>query len=409
MDVVTEYINDNWQNTVRFSPEDNGTLIGLPYPYIVPCARNRFQELYYWDTYFGCRGLALSGQYEMVLNNLRNFFYELEKFGFIPNGSRSYYLNRSQPPFLGALIKLVLELFPEDKDLKKQSYLMLKKEILFWDSHRKDAQSGLYHYGSDPTEEDILDFYKLAEIRRGIAPADNEAGVRAIGLDTLAQAESGWDFTGRFEGKCPDCAAIDLNSLLFLSLNVLAELALFADEDGRIWLERAGELKKAVHKYCRKENGIFTDYFFDNCKQAEILSAASFYPLWTDLADRTEALAVRNTVLAELEYPAGIAATEKIDKEKIQQWEFPNGWPCLQMIAMESLAKYGFTKDALRIAEKYVSTVRKNFEKTNNLWEKYNVIDGSTRVAAEYEMPAMMGWTAGTYLVAQKILSSVSE
>jgi alpha,alpha-trehalase len=138
MDKITEYINSQWDKTVRFTPESKDTLIGLPYPYIVPCAANRFQELYSWDTYFGCRGLALSGRKELLLNNLKNFFYELETFGFIPNGSRTFYLNRSQPPFLGALIKLATELFPDDDELKKQSYMMLKKEVAFWSERRRD-------------------------------------------------------------------------------------------------------------------------------------------------------------------------------------------------------------------------------------------------------------------------------
>lgn len=251
-DSVVQYIINNWDKTVRVHPDDDGTLIGLPYPYIIPCAKDRFQELYYWDTYFGCRGLALSNRKELLLDNLYNFFYEIEKFGFIPNGSRTYYLNRSQPPFLGALIKYAVELFPKDEDLKQKSYHALKKEILFWDTHRKNEKTGLYHYGSDPQEEDIIDFYHLALKRRGVKSVDDLEQIRKIGLDTLAQAESGWDFSSRFENNCPNCAAIDLNCLLFLSLNVLAALAISVREDSNIWSCKAEKLKNAIHRYSRR-------------------------------------------------------------------------------------------------------------------------------------------------------------
>lgn len=405
-DDVSKYIYEHWDDTVRYNPENNGNLIGLPEKYTVPCIKEYFQELYYWDTYFTCRGLALHGRKELVRANVENFFYEINKFGFIPNGNRTFYLNRSQPAFLGALVQLVMTLFPGDGKLKMQALEALCREVDFWDYHRRDAATGLYHYGSAPSEEELAEFFQLAVDRCGILPvAGTDAECRReIGLAALAEAESGWDFTPRFEGHCPDCAAIDLNSLLYLSMTVIAELSDCAKEKQMYWQKRADELKTAVKKYCIRPDGAFTDYNFKQKKQVEILSAASLFPLWTGMADAEEAAAALKMCREKLEQPFGISSTEKYIVSTSRQWEYPNGWPCLQMIAFEAFARYGYIEDAKRIAVKYINTVKSNFEKSGELWEKYNVVDGSITVNAEYSMPSMMGWTAGTYLVAGNLI-----
>ena len=405
MDQVSKYIKDHWDDTTRFNPEDSGNLIGLPEKYNVPCLKGSFQELYYWDTYFICRGLALQGRRELVRSNIKNFFFELKRFGFIPNGSRTFYLNRSQPPFLGALVELMLELYPEDMEFRAEAFEALKQEISFWDSRRLDMETGLYHYGSDPSEAVIEEFFQVAVMRRRISPQIHDEKLRRkISLATLAEAESGWDFTPRFEGNCQDYAAIDLNSLIFLSLNVMAKLAPDVGCDAEIWQNKAEKLRSAIRKYCRRDDGVFLDCNLYEKRLSKVLSAASLYPLWTGLADEKEAAAARNICCAELEYPFGISATVKLPVPNRQQWEYPNAWPCMQLICFEALARYGYMDDAARIAQKYVDTVMKNFISSGDLWEKYNAVDGSVKTAAEYKTPAMMGWSAGAYLAAKNFL-----
>ncbi len=404
MDLVSAYIHNHWDDTIRYNPENCGNLIGLPQQYIVPCFKGTFQELYYWDTYFASRGLAVHGRKELIRSNVENFFYEVEKFGFIPNGSRTFYLNRSQPAFLGAMIKLTMELYPDDHDFKSRASKSLEQEIKFWDTKRRNAGTGLYHYGSNPSEKDIAEFFQLAVDRCGVPSNCSDSGLRRkIALAALAEAESGWDFTPRFEGNCPDCAAIDLNCLLWLSMSLLAKIS----GDNSKWQERADSLQQAIRKYCRRDDGVFTDYNFKTGKQVKVASAASLFPLWTELATAEEAAAARDLCCCKLEFPYGIASTEKCQDSMGLQWEYPNGWPCMQLIAFEALHKYGFTADAARIAGKYVDTVQMNFEHSGELWEKYNVTDGSIKVNNEYEMPSMMGWTAGTYLAAKELLARI--
>ena len=102
----------------------------------------------------------------------------------------------------------------------------------------------------------------------------------------------------------------------------------------------------------------------------------------------------------------GISATERSDADGVYQWGYPNGWPCLQYIAVKAFDNYGYTADALRIAKKYVGLADDVFEKTGKLWEKYNVVKGNIEVTNEYEMPAMMGWSAGAYLAARDYIKS---
>ena len=161
--------------------------------------------------------------------------------------------------------------------------MMLKKEVAFWSERRRDKATGLFSYGGEPDEAAIMMLYDCALKRRNIEPCDDAKLIWKIGLETLAQAESGWDFTARFEDNCRQCAAIDLNCLLYLSLEQLARLAEYSGESRDFWLERAAELKAALYQYCRREDGIFVDYFFDSGKTGRIISTASFYPLWVGL------------------------------------------------------------------------------------------------------------------------------
>ena len=148
---------------------------------------------------------------------------------------------------------------------------------------------------------------------------------------------------------------------------------------------------------------LLLDYNFVTGKLSSILSAASFFSLFAGLADKKHAEAiVKNLYRLEADY--GILTCEKNTADGTYQWDYPNGWACLQYIAIKGLDKYGYKKEAKRIAQKYVRLVDKTFDETGNLWEKYNVVDGSLDVGSEYETPPMMGWSAGVYLAANNYL-----
>ena len=160
-----------------------------------------------------------------------------------------------------------------------------------------------------------------------------------------------------------------------------------------------------MNRYMLNEDGLFVDYNFASTTQSKIFSVASIYPLFAGLATKEQAEAVvKNLDRLEAEY--GMLTCEKNDAEGTYQWDYPNGWACLQYITIMGLDKYGYREEAHRIANKYVTLVDKVFAETGNLWEKYNVVEGNINVSNEYKMPAMMGWSAGTYLAALEYLKN---
>ena len=141
---IKKFLDENIEKTVKFSPENEGNLIGLPYPYTTPCAEDSFQEMYYWDTYFTNAGLLLWGKTEYAKNNIENMLYLIEKYGFMPNGNRTFYLNRSQPPFLSHMVRDFFEV-TGDKEWLSRAYNTLVKEYDFWQTKRV-AENGLNGY-----------------------------------------------------------------------------------------------------------------------------------------------------------------------------------------------------------------------------------------------------------------------
>ncbi len=399
---ILEFIASRWDKTTRTNVESKGNLIGLPYPYTVP-ALEAFQELYYWDTYFAARGMIPQGFAAQVKNNCDDFIYEIEQFGFIPNGNRTFYLNRSQPPYFGSLVELVHGHFKDIEWLRK-AVAALEKEQAFWTTRRK-LPCGLSRYGQHEKDDAVFeDFYKHCCVDRLKMDPDADSHARRLDSEhTMAEAESGWDFNPRFERRCMDYAPIDLNSLLFKNEELLAK---FHEELGDSaaaaeWRRRAAARKELICKLCWSEGrGAFMDYDSVGRRLSPVLSAASLQPLWCGLATQTQAASTVKAMEASLEFAHGLSACERYDSGIAYQWDYPNGWPCLQIVAIDALSLYGFKEQARRIAEKYIDTASRCFEISGELWEKYNVVSGAIDVKDEYKMPALMGWSAAAFVVA---------
>ena len=387
---MSEYILHGWEKTVRETKAvaEGDTLIPLPKPYTVPCMDTHFQELYYWDTYFTNRGLILSGRVDLAINNIENFAHLIEIYGFIPNGSRTWYLNRSQPPFFGLMIADVYEA-TKDEAFLSWAVESLKKEYSFWETKRKSS-NGLNCYSADATEQECRDIIKLYHERTGIL---REGDVAYWGKNILAEAESGWDFNERFAGRCHEYNPVDLNSLLYFNERFIGYAEEILGRDGGYWNSRANERKRLVNAYLVGEDGIYYDYSYKDKTRSKLLSSASFVPYFTGLC--TEKGGAQK-LLASLEMPYGIGATEQTASN--YQWGYKNGWACLQLIAVEGLARCGLQTEANRVAEKYVKLVEKVYKETGKLWEKYNVMDGNANAVGEYGTPEMLGWTAGVYV-----------
>ena len=383
-------------STIRLNNEDNDTLIGLPYRYTVPCASDMFQEMYYWDTYFTNVGLIVDGDIELAKSNVDNMIYLIEKYGFMPNGNRTYYLTRSQPPFLS---QMVMEIFNVTKDKKwlKSAYNTLQKEYAFW-QEKKILKNGLNSYtGYDVYESDMEKMVEYGLSRIGYRPEILTDDVKkTIYLAIRSFCESGWDCNSRFLEKPHEFNWVELNSLLYGMEDNMREFALILQNgEEKIWQTRMLQRKEKMNALWKSDEGIFKDYNPYTEKFSNYASAATFYPLFTGLATPEQAKQIVESMYRfELEY--GISSGEE-NPAWNGQWDFPNIWPPIQFIVYQGLMKYGYKTEAERIARKYIKLIEKNFSLTNNLWEKYN---GHTceNTNEDYDAPKMLGWTSGVYI-----------
>lgn len=396
MDIL-EFIHNGWDDTVRTARNtSDATLLPLPYPYTVPCKDGHFQEMYYWDTYFACRGLLLSGRTELVKNNLQNFIYLLKTYGFIPNGSRSYYLNRSQPPFFALMVHDYYRA-TADRELLTDAYEALQIEHRFWMTRRL-APNGLNCYGADAADGDYPEYKALYEER---VQTKLDGDTAYWGLQVLSEAESGWDFTPRFSGKCQEYNPVDLNSLLYFMEDYLGQTErTLGHGDGSRWKVLAHARREKMLAVMMGEDGILYDYCYTTAQRSRIRSCASFYPYFVGMYDEPGPL---THLLCALELPHGLQAAE--DCPGNFQWGRQNGWACLQLIAVEALEKAQRQEDALRIAKKYTALAESTFTATGRLWEKYNVQTGDHKAVGEYGTPEMLGWSAGVYLACKAKLN----
>ncbi len=402
---LMEKIANDFENTVRYHPQDEGNLIGLPYKYTVPNVSGRFQELYYWDTYFANLGLLALGKIELAKSNVNNFLYIVERFGFIPNGSRTFFLNRSQPPFLSRMVKDLYAVL-QDKEWLKGAYETLKKEYAFWQEKRllKNRLNGYCPIDTFEALKGGADYF-LGRVKRETLGEENlvpdypsveelsEAEQRKLGRANLSFCESGWDYTSRFMDEGHNYAAIDLNSLLFdMEENMRVFCVVLGNGEESVWAQRKQERLIKMQGLWNEEEGLFLDYNVETEKFSPYKSLASVYPTYANLATKEQA---ERTVkfIESIELPYGFAAGES----KLlwhMQWDFPKIWAPLQVILYDGLKNYGYDELAKRVATKYVALVEKQYAETGELWEKYDGLTGNHPSSA----CPMTGWSAGAYV-----------
>ncbi len=405
---VLTYIKNKWPATIIDKGKSAG--LGIPFPYTAPCAveDGHFQDLYYWDTYFASYGLIRQGFLEQAQNNCDNFIYLIEKYGFIPNANTKRCLTRSQLPVFGSFVEMIFE---HNNDIKwrRRAVSALEKEMKFWMEERM-SPNGLnrsgYNISREKKDEFLIEMYDWLHSRRGL-PKDAKKEFKLIqGGHAIAEAEV-WDFTPRFNNCVMDYNPIDLNSLLYKNEVLLANFHkdLGNKKESEQWLNKSLKRKKLINDYCwNKERGAFLDYNYKTKNHSLILSAASLMPLYVGLATKKQAEMTVAVIEKELEFDYGLSTCEKNDSGIIYQWDYPNLWPPLQMIAIDSFGRYGYKKQARRIAQKYIAAVTKTFKATGRIWEKYNVLDGSIKTKNEYKLPPMMGWTAAAFIKAYDYL-----
>lgn len=408
---ITAHIDGLWDVLTRSSTAAPAysSLLALPQPYVVP--GGRFREMYYWDSYFTMLGLASSGRQDLVAGMVRDFAYLIDTFGHVPNGARTYYLSRSQPPFFFAMVGLAA---PDDPPAAYAAYLpQLRREYAFWmqgaqtvtpgEPHRRVVAmpdgSVLNRFWDDrdtPRDESYREDTELARESGRPAPP--------LFRDIRAAAESGWDFGSRWfaDGQTratmdtTEIVPIDLNSLLFgLENAIRAGCTRSGDKScAREFAERAATRRRAIDHYLWDETqGAYLDYQWTKGARMPRVSAATLYPLFVSLASQAQADAVANITARELLRAGGIVTTTV---RTGQQWDAPNGWAPLQWIAIAGLRGYGETPLAARIACRWMAIVNDVYRQSGKLVEKYDVVTvGRSGGGGEYPLQDGFGWTNG--------------
>jgi alpha,alpha-trehalase len=411
-----ERIDSLWNQLTRKSAEvpPYSSLLSLPLPYVVP--GSRFRELYYWDSYFTMLGLSASGRQDLVQDMVRDFAYLIDTYGHIPNGNRTYYLTRSQPPFFFAMVAL---LSPHDKARAFAQHLpQLKKEYAFWMEGEEKLPPGSAHRRLVRLPDGSLlnRYWDDSDTPRDESYREDMTAARTSGReppelfhDIRAAAESGWDFSSRWfaDGRTPatihtaEIVPIDLNSLLFG-----LESAIQVGCERRVERACAREFKRrvmarrtAVNTYLWDEGGgRYQDYDYRLQQRTGRFSAATLYPLFVGLANYRRAIRVANSVEKQLLKPGGIVTTTTATG---QQWDSPNGWAPLQWIAVSGLNRYrrpgnGFQGIAEAVACRWMTNVSRVYRETGKFVEKYDVITlDRPGGGGEYPLQDGFGWTNG--------------
>jgi alpha,alpha-trehalase len=418
---IRAHVDRLWTTLTREPSESRAADSQLPLStrFVVP--GGRFRELYYWDSYFTMIGLQVSGRHDLVADMVENFAGLIDRYGHIPNGSRSYYLSRSQPPFFAAMVELQAE--HDGVRVLVQRLPQLEREYRFWmegaaglapgKAHRRVVRlvdgSLLNRHWDDlaiPRDEAYLEDIETA--RSSGRPAEQ------VYRDLRAAAESGWDFSSRWlaDGKnlssirTTDFLPVDLNSLLFkLELTIargcqIARRAQCRDD----MRAQARARHKAMLKLMWDERlGAFVDYDWRNGSRSPHLTAATAVPLFVDLVGSKHARRVAGTIRRSLLMPHGLATTLV---ETGQQWDAPNGWAPLQWMAIHGLKRYGEHQLASIIASGWVAENARVYCNTGKLVEKYNVRDAGEGAGGEYPVQDGFGWTNAVLI---KLLAVYSQ
>ncbi|MFJ3345355.1 alpha,alpha-trehalase [Enterobacter bugandensis] len=412
---LREHIDDLWPVLTRTTDKASNkwdSLLPLPKPYVVP--GGRFREVYYWDSYFTMLGLAESGHWDKISDMVDNFAYEIDTFGHIPNGNRSYYLSRSQPPFFSLMVEL---LATHDKDALKKYRPQMEKEYTYWMEGVESLQPGqanqrvvklddgsvLNRYWDDrdtPRPESWLDDITTAK-------SNPNRPATEIYRDLRSAAASGWDFSSRWMDdpqklgtiRTTSIVPVDLNALMFKMEKLLARAGQEAGDSAAAskYEALATARQKAIERHLwNDKEGWYADYDLKSKKVRNQLTAAALFPLYVKAAAQDRADKVAAATSARLLKPGGITTTTI---NSGQQWDAPNGWAPLQWVATEGLQNYGQDKVAMDVTWRFLKNVQHTYDREKKLVEKYDVSStGTGGGGGEYPLQDGFGWSNGVTL-----------
>jgi alpha,alpha-trehalase len=416
---MEEHIKALWPILTRQpdKPDPHSSLLPLPYAYVVP--GGRFREVYYWDSYFTMLGLIESGRTDLVKSMLDNFAYLVRTVGHIPNGNRTYYLSRSQPPYFAAMVGLYATATDTGQALR---YLdALEREHAFWmdgadrlaigEAYRRVVRlrdgAVLNRYWDDRADPRPESYRPDYELGRTLPEAQRAAFYR----NTRAAAESGWDFSTRWMRdprdlrtlETTELVPVDLNSLLYHAERTIAALHLFRGQQGDTAAARRFEAAAEARRRALLAAAYDPDsgFFYDvrwrtGARVADRPTLAAAAPLYFRLATPEQGRAVAERLGRDFLEPGGFVTTLIVSG---QQWDAPNGWPPLEWLTIEGLRRYQRADLADSARTLWLALNRRTYQATGKMTEKYDVADLTRRAGGgEYPTQDGFGWTNGVAL-----------
>ncbi len=397
------------------SAQPYSSLLPLPRPYVVP--GGRFREMYYWDSYFTMLGLREAGRTALVRDMVADFASLIDRYGHIPNGTRTYYLTRSQPPFFALMVQLLADSEGPGSRALTQFRPQLLKEYAYWTADGARPAPGtaerlavrmpggelLSRYWDDsdqPREESYREDVEAAKTSPQ-PPAEFYRNVRAA-------ASSGWDFSSRWfvpgQGlgsiRTTRLVPVDLNCLLLTLEQTLAQAARQAADstEASRYRRLASQRAAAIRRYCwDAQAGFYSDYDLDARRPTPARSLAAVFPLAFGVATPAQAAQVAQHLRQEFLRPGGLLTTPVPSG---QQWDAPNAWAPLEYLAILGLNRYNQNALADTVAHRWQRVNVRGFQQTGKLLEKYNVEATGTAAGGggEYPLQDGFGWTNGVLL-----------
>lgn len=380
-----QYVASYWEKVQRFHPEDDESLLGLPNPYLVPSYRAKtgfdYNELYYWDSYFMVQGMLDDGHKDLVLGILENLESLFKRYKVIPNASRTYLTGRSQPPFLTTFIFDLYQHYNLGKEWLKANMDVAEKEYrTVWMGIKKPNERQVYR--------GLSRYYDINY------------------LHDLAEAESGWDMTPRFDRRALNYLPVDLNALLYKYETDFARAArIFGNvREAARWDDLAELRKRTMNELMwDRIRGLYYDYNYVKEKRGGVSSLAAYFPMWAGMVDDKQAAALVKA-LRRFEHKGGLSTTDALPLGQFvlgslpTQWAYPNGWAPLQFIVVKALERYGYHAQARRIAMKWLKTNMQWFNTEHVFLEKYNVVSPEKPpLKGLYPSQTGFGWTNAVF------------
>jgi alpha,alpha-trehalase len=384
---------------------DEHGLLYLPGRYVVP--GGRFNEMYGWDSWFITLGLLLDGEEESARILVDQMLYQVDHYGTVLNANRTYYLTRSQPPVLGRSVLAIHDQVP-DKAWLQSALPALESYYYYWTvpPHRIGA-TGLSRYfdmGNGAAPEVICSevdevgrshFDRVRAYYRGNQVPDydlplyydrsNDRLTDMFYLGDRAMRESGFDPTNRFGPFAVDVlhyAPVCLNTLLYQMARDIARIHEILGHpilNGH-WDRRAQDHARLINGYLWDPDiGLYLDFNLRTRQRRNYPFLTSFYPLWAGIASPDQAARVVEH-LPKFELAGGLQAS---NINTGSQWDAPFGWAPLHLFVIDGLRRYGYEQEAVRLARKFVGMVAREFARTGQLYEKYDVERCSADLSGE--------------------------